>query len=97
MTSTVAIADAFGKQPRAFKAGRYGLGPHTAESIASLGYDVDASVVPMVSSCGSMPSLRTTKRTVSPSRMSSAFSEKAFSVATTPMTRGGSVTTGRAR
>lgn len=43
---TETIADAFGKQPRAFKAGRYGLGPHTAESIASLGYDVDASVVP---------------------------------------------------
>jgi hypothetical protein len=43
---TETIVDAFGKQPLAFKAGRYGLGPHTAESIASLGYDVDASVVP---------------------------------------------------
>jgi hypothetical protein len=43
---TETIADAFGKQPLAFKAGRYGLGPHTAESIASLGYEVDASVVP---------------------------------------------------
>ena len=43
---TETIADAFGKQPLAFKAGRYGLGPHTAESIASLGYGVDASVVP---------------------------------------------------
>jgi hypothetical protein len=43
---TETIADSFGRQPLAFKAGRYGLGPHTAESIASLGYDVDASVVP---------------------------------------------------
>ena len=40
---TETIADAFHKQPLAFKAGRYGLGPHTAESIASLGYEVDAS------------------------------------------------------
>ena len=43
---TETIADAFGRHPLAFKAGRYGLGPHTAESIASLGYEVDASVVP---------------------------------------------------
>jgi hypothetical protein len=43
---TETIVDAFGTQPLAFKAGRYGLGPHTAESIASLGYEVDASVVP---------------------------------------------------
>ena len=34
-----------------------------------------------------MPSLRTTKRTVSPSRTSSDLSEKAFSMATTSMTR----------
>jgi len=43
---TETIADSFGQRPRAFKAGRYGLGPHTADSIAALGYDVDASVVP---------------------------------------------------
>lgn len=43
---TETITDAFGRQPLAFKAGRYGLGPHTAESIAALGYEVDASVVP---------------------------------------------------
>ena len=41
----------------------------------------------MVSSCGSLPSLRTTKRTVSPSRTSSAFNEKALSMATTSMVR----------
>lgn len=46
---TGAIADAFGRAPLAFKAGRYGLGPHTAESIASLGYTLDASVVPYTS------------------------------------------------
>lgn len=46
---TNAIADSFGSAPRAFKAGRYGLGPHTAESIASLGYTIDASVVPYTS------------------------------------------------
>jgi hypothetical protein len=43
---TETIAGAFGRQPLAFKAGRYGLGPNTAESIAALGYEVDASVVP---------------------------------------------------
>src|SRR5262245_5920981 len=46
-----------------------------------------SAIVPMVSSCGSMPSLRMMKRTVSPSRTSSAFSEKALSVATTSMVR----------
>lgn len=46
---TDAITDSFGRAPRAFKAGRYGLGPHTAESIASLGYTIDASVVPYTS------------------------------------------------
>ena len=43
---TAAIADNVGRAPVTFKAGRYGLGPHTAESIASLGYEIDASVVP---------------------------------------------------
>jgi hypothetical protein len=43
---TAAIGDNFGRAPVAFKAGRYGLGTHTADSIASLGYTIDASVVP---------------------------------------------------
>jgi hypothetical protein len=43
---TEAITTSFGRAPVGFKAGRYGLGPHTADSIASLGYCVDASVVP---------------------------------------------------
>ena len=45
-TITGTIADNFGRAPTAFKAGRYGLGASTAESIATLGYTIDASVVP---------------------------------------------------
>lgn len=43
---TEAITTNFGRAPKVFKAGRYGVGPHTAEIIAKLGYMVDASVVP---------------------------------------------------
>lgn len=43
---TDAIGDAFEQRPTAFKAGRYGLGPHSAEAVAALGYEIDASVVP---------------------------------------------------
>ncbi|MCB8747169.1 polysaccharide deacetylase family protein [Rhodoferax sp. U2-2l] len=43
---TTAIATSFGKRPIVFKAGRYGVGPHTADTIARLGYLIDASVVP---------------------------------------------------
>lgn len=43
---TEAITTNFGRPPKVFKAGRYGVGPHTAETIAKLGYTVDASVVP---------------------------------------------------
>jgi hypothetical protein len=43
---TAAITDAFGIAPRAFKAGRYGLGPHTSAALRALGYTVDLSVVP---------------------------------------------------
>ena len=46
---TEAIATNFGKRPTTFKAGRYGVGPHTAEALAKLGYLVDASVVPYTS------------------------------------------------
>lgn len=48
-TLTRAIADSFGRAPVTFKAGRYGLGAQTAESIAALGYQIDASVVPYTS------------------------------------------------
>lgn len=43
---TQAIETSFGKRPIVFKAGRYGVGPHTADTIARLGYLIDASVVP---------------------------------------------------
>ena len=43
---TEAIESNFGKRPIVFKAGRYGVGPHTADTIARLGYLIDASVVP---------------------------------------------------
>jgi hypothetical protein len=43
---TQAITENFGTAPIVFKAGRYGVGAHTAESIARLGYRIDASVVP---------------------------------------------------
>jgi hypothetical protein len=46
---TEAITDNFQRAPITFKAGRYGVGPHTAESIASLGYKIDASIVPYTS------------------------------------------------
>lgn len=43
---TDAITARFGRPPRVFKAGRYGLGPNTPAMLAELGYRVDASVVP---------------------------------------------------
>lgn len=43
---TQAITQNFGRAPKVFKAGRYGVGPHTASAIAQLGYTMDASVVP---------------------------------------------------
>ena len=46
---TEAITANFGRKPITFKAGRYGLGPHTAEALAKLGYLVDASIVPYTS------------------------------------------------
>ena len=38
--------EVFDQAPRIFKAGRYGLGPHTARFLQELGYHVDTSVVP---------------------------------------------------
>jgi hypothetical protein len=43
---TEKIADVFGVRPRVYKAGRYGVGPRTAEMLAELGYVVDLSVSP---------------------------------------------------
>ena len=46
---TQAIQEAFGLQPRIFKAGAYGIGRHTPGFLASLGYRVDSSIVPHTS------------------------------------------------
>jgi hypothetical protein len=40
------IKDAFGERPVVYKAGRYGLGPASFESLRALGFRVDVSVVP---------------------------------------------------
>ena len=47
--STEAVAQAMGKAPRIFKAGRYGLGPHTFDTLIALGYGIDCSFVPHTS------------------------------------------------
>jgi hypothetical protein len=40
------IEESFGQRPRIYKAGRYGLGPASFQSIASLGFEIDTSIVP---------------------------------------------------
>src|ERR1700704_1917259 len=40
------IEQSFGQRPRIYKAGRYGLGPASFQSMASLGFEIDASIVP---------------------------------------------------
>jgi hypothetical protein len=43
---SAAITEAFGVRPTMYKAGRYGLGPQTIETLEALGYEIDLSVVP---------------------------------------------------
>lgn len=43
---TDAIETSFGVRPQIYKAGRYGVGPASAETLAALGYAIDTSVVP---------------------------------------------------
>ncbi|MCK8456051.1 MULTISPECIES: WalW protein [Sphingomonas] len=45
-TLTSAITTAFGTAPRAYRAGRYGIGPHSFDLLAALGYRIDSSVRP---------------------------------------------------
>ncbi|MEM8885585.1 MAG: polysaccharide deacetylase family protein [Planctomycetota bacterium] len=40
------IEEVFGDRPTTYKAGRYGVGPHTATTLEQLGFDVDLSVEP---------------------------------------------------
>ncbi len=44
------IKDAFGVQPRIYKAGRYGFGANTARLLEELGFDIDLSVCPPLDS-----------------------------------------------
>lgn len=46
---TETIAEAFGRRPTVYKAGRYGVGPATSEILEELGYLIDVSVVPYTS------------------------------------------------
>ena len=43
---TGAIERSFGIRPTVYKAGRYGVGPNTAEILVRLGYEIDTSVLP---------------------------------------------------
>jgi hypothetical protein len=49
---TAAIAEGFGEPPVVYKAGRYGVGPATAQILEDLGYRIDVSVVPFTSFAG---------------------------------------------
>jgi glycosyltransferase involved in cell wall biosynthesis len=44
---TDAIGEAFGEQPRIFRAGRFGTGRRTADVLKRLGYAADSSIVPL--------------------------------------------------
>ncbi|MBV8685205.1 MAG: polysaccharide deacetylase family protein [Alphaproteobacteria bacterium] len=44
---TEAVEAGFGRRPRIYRAGRYGVGPHTGDILESLGYAADASVRPL--------------------------------------------------
>lgn len=44
------IAASFGHAPKVYKAGRYGFGPHTANTLRELGFDTDLSVCPPLDS-----------------------------------------------
>jgi GT2 family glycosyltransferase len=45
---TAVIEANLGCRPLLYRAGRYGLGPHTFETLAELGYEIDCSVLPLV-------------------------------------------------
>jgi hypothetical protein len=46
---TDAIEESFGQRPRVYRAGRYGLGPNSADILQQLDYRVDLSVMPHTS------------------------------------------------
>ena len=62
MVLTDAIRQAFGHQPRSFKAGRYGFDLALAPFLSSLGYRIDSSVMPFCDFTGDGgPDYRTAK------------------------------------
>lgn len=48
-TLTDTFVSCFGFRPRSFRAGRFGVGPHTGRALLELGYDVESSVTPHLS------------------------------------------------
>lgn len=54
---TEAFRTAFGRAPRSFRAGRFGIGSSTLGILADLGYAVDSSVTPHVDWSGVSPGL----------------------------------------
>lgn len=49
---TQTIEANFGCKPLLYRAGRYGLGPHTFETLVELGYQIDCSMLPFVDLSG---------------------------------------------
>ena len=49
---TETIEANFGCRPLLYRAGRYGFGPHTAELLAEIGYEIDCSVLPFTDLSG---------------------------------------------
>ena len=47
-TLTEAIEAHFGTRPTIYRAGRYGFGPNTAETLLDLGYEIDCSILPWI-------------------------------------------------
>ncbi|MGH7284343.1 MAG: hypothetical protein ACRELY_22680, partial [Polyangiaceae bacterium] len=47
-STTNSFVRAFGKKPTSFRAGRFGIGPHTLGILGDLGYLVDSSVTPFM-------------------------------------------------
>ncbi|MBK8096783.1 MAG: glycosyltransferase [Planctomycetes bacterium] len=47
-TLTELFVQQFGRAPRSFRAGRFGIGPHTGRHLRELGYLCDSSVTPFV-------------------------------------------------
>ncbi|MTJ83684.1 MAG: hypothetical protein F8N37_22075 [Telmatospirillum sp.] len=45
---TEIIGETFGIAPKVYRAGRYGLGPNTADALVQFGYEIDCSVLPWV-------------------------------------------------